>query len=253
MDAPLLIDVSDGVVVASINRGTKGNSLNQSVIDALDDLAGRIEADHVGPRELRALVITGTGSRAFSAGADITELAGIEPEAAYQQMRRGQLVFDRIENLPVPVIAAINGFAVGGGLELAMAADIRIAATTARMGQAEINLGNLPGWGGTQRLPLLVGVGRAKELIMTGDLVEATTAHSYGLVNSVAENCLADAMALARRLAEKAPVALAGAKAAIAAGIRQGIDVGLDVEARKVADCCATEEQRAATAAFLNR
>lgn len=240
------------VLVATIDRAAKANSLSRAVIDALDALAADIE-DAVAEHEVGALVLTGAGERAFSAGADIHELDGISPAAAYRQMRRGQQVFARIEALPIVVIAALNGVALGGGLELAMAADIRIAAPSARLGQAEITLENLPGWGGTQRLPRLVGRGRATELILTGDLLDAATAAEWGLVNRVADDPLAAAVELAQRIAQRSPVAVAGAKRAIAAGLAPGLQDGLEVEARAVGACCATDEQRAAVKAFLAR
>jgi enoyl-CoA hydratase len=240
------------VLVATIDRPAKANSLNQEVIDALDALAADIE-DGTAEQEVRALVLTGAGDRAFSAGADISELDGIGEAAAYRQMRRGQEVFGRIEALPVAVIVALNGVALGGGLELAMAADVRIAAPTARLGQAEITLENLPGWGGTQRLPRLVGRGRATELILTGDLLDAATAAEWGLVNRVADDPLAAAIELAQRIALRSPVAVAGAKRAIAAGLAPGLQEGLEVEARGVGESCATDAQRAAVQAFLAR
>ncbi|HEY9437295.1 MAG TPA: enoyl-CoA hydratase-related protein [Streptomyces sp.] len=253
-DEPVLLSRRLGqVLIATLNRPGKGNSLNQPLIDALDRLAAGIEdttADTEGPR---ALVLTGAGPKAFSAGADITELDGIGSDAAREQMLRGQRVFDRLERLPVAVVAAVNGFAVGGGLELAMAADIRIAAKAARLGQPEITLGNLPGWGGTQRLPRLVGRGRATELILTGDLLTAQRAYEIGLVNQVVEDSLDAAVRLAERIAARSPVAVGGAKRAIRVGLDEGMRAGLEAEADAVADCCGTDEQRAAVRAFLTR
>jgi len=199
------------------------------------------------------LVLTGAGTKAFSAGADINELDDIGPDAARAQMRRGQAVFDRLERLPIAVIAAINGFALGGGLELAMAADIRIAAPTARLGQPEITLANLPGWGGTQRLPRLVGRGIATELILTGDLVEADRAYAIGLVNRIATDPLPAAIELGARIAAHSRTAVRGAKRAIRVGLEDGVMAGLSVEADAVADCCGTEVQRQAVRAFLRR
>jgi enoyl-CoA hydratase len=198
-------------------------------------------------------VVTGRGAKAFCAGADVTELDGIDAETAFEQMRRGQSALDRIERLPIPVIAAVNGFALGGGLELAMAADLRIAANGSKLGQPEISLGNLPGWGGTQRLPRLVGRARATELILTGELVPAQKALEWGLVNSVADDALAAATELAERLAERNPVAVRGAKRAIRVGLEEGMPEGLVVEAEAVAACCETEHQRRAVREFLDR
>jgi enoyl-CoA hydratase len=237
------------VVLATLNRPTKGNSLNQPLIDALDQLVSSLE----GAGGRGALVLTGAGGKAFSAGADVTELDGIGADRARAQMRRGQAVFDRLERLPLVVIAAIDGFALGGGLELAMAADIRVAGETARLGQPEITLENVPGWGGTQRLPRLVGRGIATELILTGELITAARAREIGLVNHVVEDPVAKALELAERIAVRSPVAVAGAKHAIRIGLEQGQEAGLIAEADAVAACCATDAQAQAVQAFLNR
>ena len=248
---PVLVREHRGaVLIASLNRPAKGNALNRPLIEALDALARDLEQDGSGTR---ALVITGRGAKAFSAGADVSELDGIEHDAAYEQMRRGQLALDRIERLPIPVIAAINGFALGGGLELAMAADLRIAAAGSALGQPEINLGNLPGWGGTQRLPRLIGVARATELILTGDLLPAAKALEWGLVNAVADDALAAGAELAERIAKRNPVAVSGAKRAIRVGIEEGTAQGLLSEAAAVALCCQTDQQRRAVHDFLHR
>jgi enoyl-CoA hydratase len=251
-DGVLLRERSGPVLLATLNRPRKGNALNQMLITALDDLAATW--DNGGPFDgCRALVLTGAGNRAFSAGADVTELDGIGGPAAAAQMRRGQQVFNRIEALPVVVIAAIGGFALGGGLELAMAADIRIAAPHARLAQPEITLANLPGWGGTQRLPRLIGRGRATELILTGDHVDARRALDLGLVDHVADDWLQAALALATRIAGHSPTAVAGAKRAIRTGLSEGIPRGLEAEADAVAACCRTPEQNDAVQAFLHR
>lgn len=241
------------VLIATLNRPRKGNAINQPIVDALDDLAAALETGEPRADPCRALVITGAGDKAFSAGADITELDGIDGPAAFRQMRRGQQVFDRVERLPIIVIAAINGFALGGGLELAMAADIRIASPDARLGQPEITLANVPGWGATQRLPRLVGRGRATELIITGDLVTAQQAHALGLVDHLADDPLSAALDLAARVATRSATAVAGAKRAIRAGLTDGVEEGLRVEADAVAECCRTDEQRQAVRSFLQR
>jgi enoyl-CoA hydratase len=251
----LLREQRGAVLVATINRPAKGNALSRAVIAALDELAADVldacSADRAdGPR---ALVLTGAGDRAFSAGADITELDGVGGEAARQQMLRGQEVFSRLESLPVVVVAAINGVAFGGGLELAMAADVRFAAPSARLGQPEITLANLPGWGGTQRLPRLVGRGRATEMILTGDPVDADRALAIGLVEHVVDDPLTAAVEFASRIAERSPTAVRGAKQAIAVGLTDGAAAGSLVEADAVGACCETPEQRAAVRAFLDR
>lgn len=248
---PVLLQRLEGrVLIATLNRPAKGNALNQPLIDALDKLAGELEAD---PERVGALVLTGAGSKAFSAGADVTELDGIDGPAAKAQMLRGQAVFNRIERLPIVVIVALNGLAFGGGLELAMAADLRVAAPTAKLGQPEITLGNLPGWGGTQRLPRLIGRALATELILTGDQIDADRALALGLVNHVAADPLAAAVALAERIAARSPVAVQGAKHAIRVGLDEGPAAGFLAEAAAVGDCCETDEQKQAVRAFLDR
>jgi enoyl-CoA hydratase len=245
----LLETRADRVLVATLHRPAKGNALNRELIDALDALAARLEQ----PGDVGALVLTGSGEKAFSAGADVADLDGLDRESARTQMLRGQAVFDRIERLPIVVIAAVNGFALGGGLELAMAADLRLAGPAARLGQPEITLGNLPGWGGTQRLPRLIGRGVATELILTGDLLDAQRAYELGLVNHVVADPLGASVELAARIAARSPVAVRGAKRAIGVGLRDGIAAGLDAEADAVGECCTTEAQRAAVRAFLDR
>jgi enoyl-CoA hydratase len=252
-ESVLLQQRHGAVVLATLNRPAKGNALNASLIDALDALASQVDAEWQATDGPRAVVLTGAGAKAFSAGADVSELDGIDAATGCAQMRRGQQVFDRLEQLPVVVIAAINGFALGGGLELAMAADIRIAAPGVRLGQPEIALGNLPGWGGTQRLPRLIGRGRATELILTGELITAQEAKEAGLVNHIAEDPVAAALALAERIAARNAVAVCGAKRAIRVGLEEGVEKGLLVEAQAVGACCETQEQRDAVRAFLHR
>jgi enoyl-CoA hydratase/carnithine racemase len=252
-DDLLLRERRGPALLVTLNRPRKGNALNRPLINALDSLAAEVEEDQKRHDGCRALILTGAGAKAFSAGADVTELDGIGGAEAGEQMRHGQRVFGRIEQLPVVVVAAINGFALGGGLELAMAADIRIAAPTARLGQPEITLANLPGWGGTQRLPRLIGRSRATRLILTGDLVTAQEATGLGLVDEVADDPVTAALDLATRIAAQSATAVAGAKRAIHAGLIHGIEHGLDVEADAVAACCETPEQKAAVQAFLKR
>ena len=234
-----------------INRASKANALSIEVLESLDAHIDAVGSDAT----TRAVVVTGAGDRAFSAGADISQLVGLTSARARALMRRGQDVFDRLEALPVPVIAAIGGIALGGGLELAMACDIRFAATGARLGQPEILLANLPGWGGTQRLPRLVGIGRALELILFGDTIDAAEGWRIGLVNRVveADDLHASTLAYATALAERAPAAVAGAKLAVHTGLNSGIPAGLVTEADCVARCCTTDEQRAAVRAFLEK
>lgn len=252
MSADILATRREGaVLVATINRPDKANALSNEVIAALGELAGAVEASAATPNGPRALVITGAGDRAFSAGADIHDLVGLDGDAARNQMLRGQSVFGRIERLSIVVIAAVNGVALGGGLELAMCADIRIAAPGARFAQPEITLGNLPGWGGTQRLPRLVGRGRATELILTGTSIGAARASEIGLVERIEPDCVSAAIALGAQIGAHSPTAVAAAKSVISVGLDSGMAAGLAAEADAVAACCQTEEQHAAVAAFL--
>lgn len=241
------------VLVARLNRPTKGNALNHALIGALDALVEELEVEALGPDATRALVLAGAGDTTFSAGADVHDLDSVSASRAREQMRRGQRVFDRIEALPLLVVAAISGYALGGGLELAMAADLRIAGPRARFGQPEITLENLPGWGGTQRLPRLVGLGRAAELILTGELIDVRRAYEIGLVNRIEDDPVSAAVELATQVAKRSEVAVRGAKRAMHAGLDAGFRTGLAVEADAVAACCETPLQRAAVHAFLNR
>jgi enoyl-CoA hydratase len=248
----LLVERRGDVLLATLNRPTKGNSLSDELIDAIGSLAAAL---HPGGEyaDAKAVVLTGAGEKVFCAGADINGLVGLTEANAVAKMRRGQLVFNALEDAPQAVIAAVNGIAFGGGLELAMACDIRIAASSARLGQPEITLGNVPGWGGTQRLPRLIGEGRALEMILTGEPVGVARAQELGLVNSVADDAVAAALELADRIAAKSATAVAAAKKAVYAGVRSGITRGLEVEAAVVGQCSVSPEQHAAVQAFFDR
>jgi len=237
------------VALLTLNRPERLNALSRELLAALEEQRVALEGDP----EVRAVVVTGAGTRAFCAGADINELDGISPGDAFELMRFGQQVFDRLAALAKPVVAAVNGVALGGGCELAMACDLRFAASSARFAQPEIGLANVPGWGGTQRLPRLVGAGRAAEMILAGGMVDAPTALSWGLANRVVddERLLEETLVFAGELAEHAPTAVDGAKRAMAFGLEHGQTAGLLVEADAVARCCGTAEQRAAVRAFL--
>jgi enoyl-CoA hydratase len=203
---------------------------------------------------VRCAIVTGAGDRAFSAGADIRQLNELSSESALAFMAYGQRVFDRIAASRKPTVAAVNGYALGGGLELAMACDIRIASDTAFFGQPEITLGSIPGWGGTQRLPLLIGLGRARELILTGRIIDAAEAERAGLVNRVVPvaDLATEAHAVAERITGLAPVALALAKDAIRQ-VEGDLAAGLQVEREHVARTFATDDQREGTRAFLEK
>jgi len=201
------------------------------------------------------LIVTGAGDKAFVAGADISELATQTPVEGAAFARRGQSILDRLERLGKPSIAAINGYALGGGLELAMACTLRLAAETAKLGQPEVALGIIPGYGGTQRLSRLVGAGRALEMLLSGDPIDAREAHRIGLVNRVVPpaELLPAAEALARTLLLRGPVALRYVLQAVQEGLQMGLAEGLSTEATLFGLCCATEDMREGTKAFLEK
>lgn len=252
-EAVLLLEDKGDVLVATLNRPRKGNSLSTELIVAIGDLVAELRGPLGRFAAVKAVVITGSGDTVFSAGADINDLRGLSESAARDQMLRGQAVFDALEDARQVVIAAVNGIAFGGGLELAMACDLRVAAPAATLGQPEITLGNLPGWGGTQRLPRLVGEGRALEMILTGEPIGAVRAAEIGLVNSVADEPLAAAIDLAHRIAARSGTAVDAAKQAVYAGERLGITRGLEIEAALVGKCSVSPEQQAAVQAFFDR
>jgi len=235
----------------TINRPEKLNALNRETIGELD-LAF---ADAGQDQTVRAIVLAGSGEKAFVAGADIGELASLTPQQAQEFSRRGQEMMLRVERLRKPVIARIQGFALGGGMELAMSCHLRIASDKARLGQPEINLGVIPGFGGTQRLLRLAGRGAALELCLTGMQIDAARALALGAVTRVVavDKLDEEVDTLAAQLAASAPHALAGIIDAINRGGESSIDVGLDYETQAFALCCATADMREGTAAFLER
>lgn len=248
----LIVERTDGVGIITINRPKALNALSRATVA---ELARAVE-ELAGDDAVRAIVLTGAGEKAFVAGADISEfntLQSAEEAAAYA--RAGQAVLNRIERLPKPVIAAINGYALGGGCELAMACDIRMAADTARLGQPEINLGIIPGYGGTQRLPRLVGRGAAKLLVLGGDPITAAEALRIGLVDAVvpAAELMDKALELAAKLASKAPVALRLCKQAINEGMEGTLAAGLDHEAALFGLVFDTEDRVEGVDAFLQK
>ncbi|MCS6916662.1 MAG: enoyl-CoA hydratase-related protein [Chitinophagales bacterium] len=246
----ILIDQSDGILVATINRPEKLNALNQQVFQELDELLDTAERDE----SVRGLILTGAGNKAFVAGADISEFAGYTSQQAEAMSRNGHRVFDRIERLSLPVIAAVNGFALGGGCELAMACHLRIASESARFGQPEINLGIIPGYGGTQRLPALVGKARALELLLTADMISAQQALEYGLVNHVvpSEELIPRSRALLLRIAEKSPLVVRRILSCVHEAVA-GNRNGFEREVSEFAACMETEDFREGTQAFLEK
>jgi enoyl-CoA hydratase len=247
----LLLERSDAYAVVTLNRPKVMNALNRALFSELDDVFTSLAKDP----GVRAILLTGAGEKAFAAGADISELAGLSAVDGQQLAQRGQSVFRRIETCGKPVIAAIQGFALGGGCELAMACTIRIASERARLGQPEVKLGLLPGYGGTQRLPRLVGKGAALKLLLTGDMVDAEEAFRIGLVDEVvpAEALMARAETLARAIAQQAPLAVAGCLRSVEAGYDLPIEAGLELEASLFGLACATEDKAEGTRAFLEK
>ncbi len=247
----LLLERDGAVACVTINRPAVLNALN---IRTLDELVHAF-VELGGDADVRAIVLTGAGPKAFVAGADINELASLTPLAARDHARMGQRAFDTVEGLGKPVIAAVNGFALGGGCELAMACTLRLAADTARFGQPEINLGLIPGFAGTQRLARLVGKGRALELMLTGAPVTAAEAWRIGLVNRVvpAADLRAAAFTLAHELAAKAPCAVRGILDAVHHGVDMTMAEGSSHEATIFGLVFATDDVREGTRAFLEK
>jgi enoyl-CoA hydratase len=246
----LLLEIADRIATVTINRPDKLNALNDAMMRELGAITEELAAhDGVG-----AIVITGAG-RAFVAGADISRLAAAETGDLERFSRAGQALFRRIELSAKPMIAAVNGFALGGGCELALACHIRIASTQAKFGLPEVKLGLIPGYGGTQRLPRLVGRGAALQLILTGDPIDAAEAARLGLVNAVVEpGALLDAArAMAAAMLRNAPVALARAIEAVDVGLDTAIEDGLRLEARLFGSLEATADMREGTRAFLEK
>ncbi len=247
----LLYGKEEGIGIVTINRPKSLNALNSEVYVELFELFREIEAD----AGVRAVIITGSGDKAFVAGADIADMRPRSSLEIRDFAGKARLASDQVCNLSKPVIAAINGYALGGGCELAMCCDLRIAAENAKFGQPEINLGIIPGVGGTQRLARLIGLARAKELIFTGDIIDAKTALALGLVNKVVpqDALMAEARAMAQKLLTKSSATLALAKRAINGGWDTTLPSGLDLEAQCFAICFATEDQKEGMGAFLEK
>jgi enoyl-CoA hydratase len=237
--------------ILTINRPEVLNALNRGTLEELGDVIGGVEKDS----QILSLIITGSGHKAFVSGADIDELRNKRLIDVWEFLALGHEIFSKIERFGKPVIAAINGHALGGGLELALACDLRFASETAKLGQPEINLGAFPGWGGTQRLPRLVGHAFAKEIIFTGDLVDARRAMEIGLVNRVvpSDQVVECAKRMASKFNEKPPIALRFAKMAVNAGLGQDIQAGLTIEALSNALCFSTEDQQEGVSAFFEK
>jgi enoyl-CoA hydratase len=247
----LLLERSDAYAVVTINRPKVMNALNRALFAELDDAFTTLAGD----ASVRAIIVTGAGEKAFAAGADIGELATLSATEGQQLAQRGQGVFRKIETCGKPVIAAIQGFALGGGCELAMACTIRIASERARLGQPEVKLGLMPGYGGTQRLPRLAGKGAAFKLLLTGDMVGAEEAFRIGLVDEVvpAEALMERAETLARAIAQQAPLAVTACLRAVEGAYDLPIEAGLELEASLFGLACATEDKAEGTRAFMEK
>ena len=243
----VLLEKKGHIAVATINRPKALNALNSDVLTDLGELVDIVNADS----EIRALVVTGSGEKAFVAGADIGEMSTLTPEEGEAFGKHGNDVFRRIETLPIPTIAAINGFALGGGCEFSMSCDIRICADTAVFGQPETGLGTTTGLGGTQRLARLVGPGMAKQLIYTAKNIKADEALRIGLVNAVYP--LDELMAAAEKLAETAPIAVRACKKAINDGLEVKMDDAIVIEEKLFGSCFKTADQIEGMTAFLEK
>ncbi|WP_372473479.1 enoyl-CoA hydratase/isomerase family protein [Capnocytophaga sp. ARDL2] len=247
----ILVEKNQAIAVVTINRPTKLNALNKETIAELHTVFSTLNND----KGTRVIIITGSGEKSFVAGADISEFASFKPEQGAELARKGQeTLFDFIENMSKPVIAAVNGFALGGGLELAMATHFRVASDNAKMGLPEVTLGLIPGYGGTQRLAQLIGKGKAMELIMTAQMIDAATALQLGLVNYVVSQAeLIDfAIGLAEKIVKNSPNAIKEAIACINAGFKEGVN-GFEVEIKRFGDCFQTADFIEGTTAFLEK
>jgi enoyl-CoA hydratase len=250
MYSTILTDLAEGIFLITINRPDKLNALNAAVFT---DIEAAIKEVQNNPA-IKSAIITGAGQKAFVAGADITEFGGLDKAAAMALAKRGQDIFLTIEQSKKPVIAAVNGFALGGGCELAMACHFRIASENAKFGQPEVNLGLIPGYGGTQRLTQLIGKGRAIELLISGGMIDANTALQYGLVNYVvpSEELLVKAKAILQVINTKAPIAIAKCIEAANAVFDETIN-GFEAEINAFGECFGTADMKEGTTAFLEK
>jgi len=245
----LLTSSEKGILTVTVNRPDKMNALNKDVMSDLDAVLNFIETT----ADVKAVILTGSGEKVFVAGADISEFVGLSNDEGKALAKKGQDIFHRVENATKPIVAAVNGFALGGGCELAMACHFRVASDNARFGQPEVNLGLIPGYGGTQRLVQLIGKGRALELLMSGNMIDASIALEYGLVNHVVpqDDLLPKAKMILEQIITKAPLAIA--KCITAANAVFGPENGYDVELKSFGECFTTNDMKEGTAAFLEK
>lgn len=247
----ILVSKNNGIAQVTINRPKKLNALNKTTIKELNNAFNVLEND----KKVKVIILTGSGEKAFVAGADIAEFAHFSVDEGSSLARKGQeILFNFVENLSTPIIAAVNGFALGGGLELAMACHFRIASNNAKMGLPEVSLGVIPGYGGTQRLPQLVGKGKAMEMIMTAGMISAEEAKEYGLVNHVVTQLalLPLAEKIASKIMRNSSVAISAAISAVNASLEFGVD-GFEVEISAFGECFNTEDFKEGTTAFLEK
>lgn len=244
----LLTSLENGIFTITVNRPEKLNAINQYVMSDIDKVMDEVKSNN----EIRSVILTGSGEKAFIAGADITEFNGLDHEQGMSMAKKGQDIFLKIENSLKPVIGAINGFALGGGCELAMACHFRVASENAKFGQPEINLGLIPGYGGTQRLPRIVGKAKAIELLLTGDMIDAATALQLGLVNYVVpiSELLQKCRSILEKINSKAPIAI---NKCITAVNNYGTAKGYDSEIFGFGECFDTQDMKEGTAAFLEK
>jgi len=245
------LEKKNQIAYVTIDRPKVLNALNAATMGELQEVFTELAAD----RDTRVVILTGSGEKSFVAGADINELQKNNPVEAKAYTHRGQAVLDLIENLGKPVIACINGFALGGGCEIALACTMRLAAENARLGQPEVKLGLIPGYGGTQRLPRLVGSGLAMQILLTGEMISAQEAHRIGLVNEVvpAEKLIARGEEIARKIIANAPLAIQYCMEAVNQGMNMTLQEGLFLEATLFGICCASEDKNEGTTAFLEK
>jgi len=247
----IILEEKESVAMITFNRPKVLNALNSALLEELSHALEKIEKQE----SIRVLILTGAGEKAFVAGADIAELATLTPLSAKHFAKRGHEILHRLQALPIPVIAAVNGFALGGGTEIAMACDFIYASENAAFGQPEINLGLIPGFGGTQRLPRRINIARAKELIFTGAMIKASEAAEIGLVNKVfpPEKLMEEVMKTASVIASKGRVALRAAKETVNAGLDMDLYNGCRIEVDAFALCMASPDAREGTSAFLEK
>ncbi|HYC39339.1 MAG TPA: enoyl-CoA hydratase-related protein [Chitinophagaceae bacterium] len=245
----LVTENDQGIFVITINRPEKLNALNRQVLTELEAVVDEVYSNP----EIKSAIITGSGQKSFVAGADISEFTGLDPKQGMQLAKRGQQIFDKIENCPKPIIAAVNGFALGGGCELALACHFIYCSENAKFGQPEVNLGLIPGYGATQRLTQLIGRNRAMELLMSGNMISAKEAEQYGVVNHITsqEELLPKCKEILQTIGSKAPFAVA--KVIESVNNFDHNQPGYDLEVKLFGECFATSDMKEGTSAFLEK